>query len=194
MDNLYEQIEYRGFNINVHYDTEPFNPREDFEPAGHMVCFHGRYDLGDKHDLTQEGLKDIVDNPDNVSLPLYLYDHSGVTMSCGPFSCPWDSGQVGYIYMTKEEIAKESWTEEQAIKYMQGEVEMYDQFLTGQVYGYTIEPTERNKSIECEDSCWGFFGETDYMVTEAEGAINYAIKEYKQEVIKTHKRGGKNER
>jgi hypothetical protein len=33
-----------------------------------------------------------------VILPLYLYDHGGITISCSPFSCPWDSGQVGWIY------------------------------------------------------------------------------------------------
>ena len=39
-------------------------------------------------------------------LPLYLYDHSGITMSISPFSCPWDSGQVGWIYCTPDAISK----------------------------------------------------------------------------------------
>ena len=30
-----------------------------------------------------------------LMLPLYLYDHSGITMNTTGFSCPWDSGQVG---------------------------------------------------------------------------------------------------
>jgi hypothetical protein len=37
-----------------------------------------------------------------VILPLYLYDHSGITMNTTGFSCPWDSGQVGWIYTSKE--------------------------------------------------------------------------------------------
>ena len=37
-----------------------------------------------------------------VILPLYLYDHSGITISTRPFSCPWDSGQVGWIYASKD--------------------------------------------------------------------------------------------
>lgn len=32
-----------------------------------------------------------------LMLPLYLYDHSGITMNTTGFSCPWDSGQVGWI-------------------------------------------------------------------------------------------------
>ena len=38
---------------------------------------------------------------------LYLYDHSGITMSTGSFCDSWDSGQVGFIYVTKEDIEKE---------------------------------------------------------------------------------------
>ena len=32
-------------------------------------------------------------------LPLYLYDHSGLTMSTNDFGDRWDSGCVGFIYM-----------------------------------------------------------------------------------------------
>lgn len=40
-------------------------------------------------------------------LPLYLYDHSGISMSTGSFigrvpHADWDSSQVGYIYLDKE--------------------------------------------------------------------------------------------
>ena len=41
-----------------------------------------------------------------IAFPLYLYDHSGITISTKPFGCRWDSGQVGYIYTTKKEICK----------------------------------------------------------------------------------------
>ena len=42
-----------------------------------------------------------------VILPLYLYDHSGITMNTTGFSCPWDSGQVGWIYADADCIKKE---------------------------------------------------------------------------------------
>lgn len=42
-----------------------------------------------------------------IVLPLYLYDHSGITMNTTGFSCPWDSGQVGWIYASKEDALKE---------------------------------------------------------------------------------------
>jgi len=43
----------------------------------------------------------------HIILPLYLYDHSGITMNTTGFSCGWDSGQVGYIVMSYEKIRKE---------------------------------------------------------------------------------------
>ena len=123
-----------------------------------------------------------------IVLPLYLYDHSGITMSTSPFSCPWDSGQVGFIYLLKSNARKECGrltknNLAKVISYIEGEVREYDYFLTGQVYGYTVEPTEKNKSIECDDSCWGYYGETDYMVSEAKSNIDCAIKKYKKEAV-----------
>jgi len=49
--------------------------------------------------------------PYAVWLPLWLYDHSGLSMSCGervyPYNDSWDSGQVGWIIMTKATALKE---------------------------------------------------------------------------------------
>jgi hypothetical protein len=85
-------------------------------------------------------------------------------MSCSPFSCPWDSGQVGYIYITREKIRSEYSAKriskkllERVRGYLVGEVKTYDMYLTGDVYGYTVEDSEGNDV----DSCWGFFGMED---------------------------------
>lgn len=47
-----------------------------------------------------------------LMLPLYLYDHSGLAMSTETFvgkavHAEWDSGQVGWIYVSKEDALKE---------------------------------------------------------------------------------------
>ena len=93
-------------------------------------------------------------------MPLYLYDHSGITIATTPFSCSWDSGKIGFIYITKEKARKEyGWKVmtkkrvEQIENYLQGEVETYDQFLRGEVYRYEVYEGE-----EMIDSCGGFFG------------------------------------
>lgn len=91
-----------------------------------------------------------------VILPLYLYDHSGITMNTSGFSCPWDSGQVGWIYATHEEVKKKygDLSPEnlgKAESLLQSEVEEYDLYLTGQCYGFRLY-----KDKDEIDSCWGF--------------------------------------
>lgn len=125
-----------------------------------------------------------------VILPLYLYDHSGITMSTSRFSCPWDSYKVGVIYISLENAAREwsvelDWDAEvisnhsadtktlrqRAIDMLEYEVEVYDQYITGQVYGFIVEDEEGNDL----ESCWGFFDDHDlkYIKAEAESLADY---------------------
>lgn len=100
-----------------------------------------------------------------VILPLYLMDHSGLSMSTGAFNCPWDSGQVGWIYVGRDKMLEE-WggpgkrltqgVRKKAISYLSGEVETYSQYLEGHVYGYVVEGPD---GCDMEDgSCWGYYG------------------------------------
>lgn len=98
--------------------------------------------------------KDLEENI--LMLPLYLYDHSGITMSVGKFTCPWDSGQVGFIYMPMK-TARENWPDAPRAKGLAcllQEVETYDHFLTGQVFGWRAVDPEGEEI----DSCWGYYG------------------------------------
>lgn len=108
--------------------------------------------------------------------PLFLYDHSGITISAGAFSCPWDSGQVGWQYITDDKL-QEEWNgdRELATKYMDATLETYDDYLTGNVHGYIVERgtlvrttrhypdgrevEETEIEWDYEDSCWGFYGD-----------------------------------
>lgn len=190
-----EILEGLNLRLVLELDTDPQNPRKEFDNAATMVCFHQRYDLGDDHDYSEPASAvasicgidddDLERDDEDISaalnkapilwLPLYLYDHSGITMNTTGFSCSWDSGQVGIIYMTYEAIAEafmierlnpEGWepndeTREKALSLMRSEVETYDQYLTNDVYGYIITKPEPDDDGEFEEleSCWGFYGE-----------------------------------
>lgn len=111
--------------------------------------------------------------------PLYMYDHSGLTISLKPFSCPWDSGQIGWVYIGKEKLAEE-WGSgpdamDKARACLKAEVETYDQYLTGDVWGVRI----KNADGEEMDSCWGFFG--DHARTEAQQMLDAAVKNHEKE-------------
>ena len=91
-----------------------------------------------------------------VSLPLWLYDHSGITISCGdreyPYNDRWDSSAVGWIIYAKQAGDGEDWRE-RAFDRMRAEVEEYDHYLQGEIYGFTLY-----KNREEIDSCWGYYG------------------------------------
>ena len=40
--------------------------------------------------------------PGWIVLPLQAYIHGGVHLSLGSFGCPWDSGQVGWVFVKEE--------------------------------------------------------------------------------------------
>lgn len=104
-----------------------------------------------------------------LSKPLYLYDHSGITISTGRFSCPWDSGLIGWIYVSREDLAKAykdvpaDEVIERATAVMDGEVQAYDWYLQGQVWGFEIVDVRvcdlGHEHEEVTDSCWGFSGD-----------------------------------
>ena len=62
-------------------------------------------------------------------------------------------------------------------------------YLEGSVYGYVIEPAENNKAIECDDSCWGFYGydwKENNLFDMAKGSIDSAIEKYRQAARELH--------
>jgi hypothetical protein len=178
----------KKFELEVVQDTEPMNPRTDWDNLGTMVCFHKRYDLGDKtdyrskdYDSWDELKEGIVKNEGEVTiLPLYLYDHSGITISTSPFDCNWDSGQIGFIFVSKYKIKKEGIDETKVEEYLKGEVETYDQYLTGEVYCYEVYEIETcDKGHEHKtlvESCGGYFGEEECK-SEGQSVIRHLEKE-----------------
>ena len=118
-----------------------------------------------------------------ISLPVYMYEHSGITISTGGFSCSWDSGQLGFIYVSKADIRKEyGWKNitkkriAQIAKYLDGEIKVYDQYLVGDVWGFQIGNYNEYGEFNCMDSCYGFYGR-EYAIEEAVSMANYIINE-----------------
>lgn len=170
------------YKLKIIQDHDCKDPRE-WDNLGTLVCWHKRHSLGDEHgydrdtfwptiadehapdaiDLARKtlGIDDEDDLPDSVHeniarealviLPVYLYDHSGITISHRPFSCFWDSGQVGWIFCPK---GKEGLTDDHIRLNLISEIADYNQYLTGDVWGFILED-EDGEEIE---SCWGFYG------------------------------------
>jgi hypothetical protein len=179
MSNVIDRLEYNGLVIEVVPDDNPMDPRE-WDNVGTMVCFHKRYSLGDKtsyrsedYESWQELYTAIEENGGIHIQPLYLYDHSGISIRIGSWHgraphAEWDSGQVGFIYTTKKELDNYGITDTaNAIEGLQHEVEEYDRYLRGDVYGYLIKKACQScEHLGVEDSSWGF--------SSTEEAFNHA--------------------
>lgn len=117
--------------------------------------------------LTIDDLKELLgEREDLVILPLFLFDHSGITMSTHDFGDRWDSGQVGWIYADREMIEKNygavnKETVQKAEELLEGEVESYNMYLRGECYGFRLYKDDKE-----EDSCWGFLCDVDDMLKE----------------------------
>jgi hypothetical protein len=156
-----------GNRVTINYDERDYGdgPR-DWDNLGVMACWHGRYELGDEQPKCSpdEYLEDLPEG--TIILPLYLYDHGDITMSTSPFSCPWDSGQVGIIYATPERIREcfiDRVDDDRVRQALVAEVETYDEYLTGQVYNFVVESPSGcdhgDTHWEFVDSCGGFYGD-----------------------------------
>ena len=173
-----------GITVRVEQDCDSTNPAHDWDMVGTLVLIDRcRYDFG--HDTASyDELRNISDDENNIVLPVYMYDHSGITINTTGFSCPWDSGQVGVIYCTKQkavaEFGKKLCTKtvrEKATACMVGEVKAIDDYLTGNVWGYVVEDADGNEL----DSCWGFVGDEGYCLEEGRSAAQYWIEKARKE-------------
>lgn len=193
MNTPHETIEYKGHTIEIHLDPDPQNPRTECDNLGTMICGHQRYNLGDKHPYNLKNYnswKEVIAAIENdegcpiVALPLYLYDHSGLTINTTGFnsydSGKWDWGTLGFIYVSYKKAKKEyGWKQINKKRldllktYLTGEVECYDSYLTGDVYGYIV----KSGTDEELNSCWGFIGDKDTCIEEAKGTVDCYVKD-----------------
>lgn len=204
-----ENIQYKGYTINIKYDEICESPRV-WDNLGNMLCFHNSYDLGDSNikdefcynkECKLKNLTDYCKNWDEVGevlkkefnavviMPLWLYDHSNISMkTCrhGQHS-GWDCGQVGFIYVTRENILKEYGVKRITKKLIEkveniliNEVEIYSDYISGNCYGYNIE----NEEGDFIDSCCGFYGydfENNGLLEYAKNAIDCDIEKIREE-------------
>jgi hypothetical protein len=166
----FQEILPDGATITVYPDQCAPNPRKEFSQLGRMFCWHRRYDLGDEHSFRDpDAFEAEFATIPHLRLPLYLYDHSGITMSTTPFSCRWDSGQVGWIVVThnrlRDEYARKRMSKgllARAAEALRSEVAEYDQYLQGDVW--VLEHLDPDDKVI--DALGGIFGE-DYAIQEA---------------------------
>ena len=194
MRDTYEVVKHKGFNINIFRDDNAESPR-DWGSLGTMYTMHRNYQP-EKDFYKHFEWEEVFDENREftasfekkyIALKFYLYDHGGQSVSTSPFSCSWDSGLFGIIAVDIDRIRKEQgWkniTKERrkvVESWLKAEVEQYDQYLTGDVFGYTISECE-NEDNALNDSCWGFYGKEgiECLTEEAKSYIDAHLEDPK---------------
>ena len=164
-----QDIDYKGYKIKIRQDEEYQSPDDWGNEDIFLVYSHRDFEvkrkgfdpqdifdyLSIKKALTKENtfeekeeleddLKGYFDYEDEYWIfPVDAYIHSGVHISlANTENYPdrrWDVSTTGYILVNKED-----WTEvEDAYKAAESLVEEWNQYLSGEVYGFIIEKPEK---------------------------------------------------
>ena len=180
---MVDEIRKDGFKAVIEPDGDACEPRAEWDNLAKLVCFHKRHRLGDKHDYKQSDYGSwgdlhraiLVDEEPPVAAAVYMYDHSGLRVSIEPFGCEWDSGQIGWAYVPGDSPELEGVRDPEArrtraLEIIRSEVEVYDHYLSGDVYGVRVFDADGAEV----DSCWGFYG-YDHALEEAGRMLEDAL-------------------
>lgn len=166
-----ESKEYKGYTINVEYDTDPECPiiegNHIFSNRGYVGCEKMPEEFLDEEGnfLREEfGKKYAYKN-------IYAYEHSGIALRTSPFSDLWDSSCFGFVAVEKSQLGADADID----ALLDGIVSEYSAFCNGEVYGYIIY----NKYDEEIDSGWGYFGwdSMQEMIKECESIVDKDIED-----------------
>lgn len=178
-----KRIDNKEYKLVIEYDEYPTNPRE-WDNLWTIVTAHRNYCFDEELPSDCDSISQAFENHleykwlsiDEVYyLPVYLYDHSGQSVSTKPFSCSWDSWQLWYIYVSKEKIKTDTLLttniKEKALEYLNAEIEDLNRYLTWdileaivEVRDFTIQDwKEFYTEWENYESCGWLYNKEDFL-------------------------------
>ena len=222
-----EDIYYKGYKIRIREDENADSP-DDWGNDGLFLVYDHRQFSVKRKGFNVESIyhwmyaKEVVEFGDDVDgnyqeevdgyselnnyfiFKVEAYIHSGVSLSLftGTRQCNWDSSLSGYILASKSEFDNLKTATNAAERL----IETWNQYLSGDVWGFIIEKPNTTYSISKEkfdrlkfendlatleqeldiedeweevDSCWGFYGQDD-AIDEAKSAIDSLTKNEKE--------------
>jgi len=193
-----QDIYYKGYKIKIRESVTNDSPDEDGDEEVFLVYDHRQFYI-EREGFEPKALYEFLatDEPELWEghryheywiFPVEAYIHSGVSLSLftGTKQCRWDSSVSGYILAYKEEF-KDLETAKTAAE---GLIKTWNQYLSGEIYGFIIEKpntiystskeefdtlcitgtfsseaflrvAEEDTDWEEIDSCWGYYGEPE---------------------------------
>ena len=178
MEEPIEVVEYKGYKINIYPDECSESPDDWGNDDAFVVYdhrdFYVKRDGFDPKVIFREMQNGKITYDGHYYFPLYAYIHGGTVLSLSrdryPFTCPWDTSFAGFVMVKRQKYA---WTEDKAWKIAQGVVNEWNDWLSGNIYGYMIEKDEDEFGGR-----WGYWGDDfTYLIEQAKSEIDQEIKE-----------------
>ena len=143
------------YRTTITQDHHAMKPSEWHWLVQVAVDKNNRY-LGGLYDKTADRAGEWL-----FTKPLYAYVHGGVKLSTSPFVDPFDSGQVGWVGIAKENALVEGLTAEDHEKmeqHVKAFIDDWNTYLAGDVWNVLIESTEDGVHFDFVDSVGGCMG------------------------------------
>jgi len=174
--DVLETFEHANRTIKIVRDPEPPSPLE-YDNYTKILCRRDlTVDLGDVQSsdalLNREDVVDrLAELGEHVAAILPVY---GVELQRGLWSVSTEERsnarrRIGWAYVTAE-LAVEMGSGQESVetfeRYIREDVKTYDDYLSGDCYGYLVE----GRDGDVLESCWGFYGDLEYVRSEARAA------------------------
>lgn len=170
-----EKIEH--LTIEIYYDPDAQSPEENHDNGAFIAADHRQFSVRSE----ALGRIDELKKTHHI-LPLEAYIHSGVVLALskeGNFpDRQWDVSQLGAVFLSKKEWK----TKTEARQYALALIEEWNDYLSGNVYGYEVKD-EKGNIVGNPGSCWGFYGDYDRpygALDEARSSTEYVLREMKK--------------
>jgi hypothetical protein len=183
---VYRKIDYKGYEINIAYDSDALNPREEWDNFFTIASFDFKHWLAEDKDYLETFLeenKKPYRSQERLFMPIYFKYNGSQGWMVSLVSKEKDPD--GWIYAYKSDIRKEWKVKTISPKLLknlkngiEAEIDVFNHYLQGEVYGYTIKgPVDKYGEREDLDSTWGYYGDPEKsgLIQEAEGMINWYI-------------------
>ena len=148
------------YKLVIAHDEFAESPREYCNQF--KLAFVGKFSAYNdevKEDELDDLMRDIKSG-ELLAFPVYCYEHGGVAFNLSGFHCPWDSGQIGFMYASKLGIYNDydvkrisPKLKEKLRKNAEAELQELEDYVMGNTFLY-----ELYKDEEELDSCAGFLG------------------------------------
>jgi len=151
------------YKLLIAHDELALSPREE-NCNLFSLGLYGKYSFYNE-DLPEseheDFLKSLRGNSEFLAFPVHCYEHSGVAFNTTGFSCPWDSGMIGFIYTNKLNVYQDHNVrrispklKERLRVIAEAELQELEDYVNGRTYLYELYKDEEEIS-----SCSGFLGD-----------------------------------